>query len=275
MIAVLGSPTKGNRVLVDGLRGLGLPVELIAPTVARQVLKEDDVAVNRLDVRSSLDGVEPGLLEVLWLERSRTRVVNSVRALLNAHDKLRCHAVLARVGLAQVQALHITTVDELRTLDPPVVVKPRFGSWGRDVARCRDQKELDACALTVATRPWFRRHGAIVQPLLPSSGRDLRILVGGGTVIGAATRVAASGEWRTNVSLGGTLEPAEPSQQARDLAIAAARAIGADFVGIDLFPLEDREWVVLELNGAAEFDVRYSFPGRNLFADIARALALG
>ena len=72
---------------------------------------------------------------------------------------------------------------------------------------------------------------------MPLLGHDVRIVVAGGEVIGAIKRVAQPGEWRTNVALGATRVPIEPSPAACELALAAASAIGADLLGIDLLPV--------------------------------------
>jgi glutathione synthase/RimK-type ligase-like ATP-grasp enzyme len=56
------------------------------------------------------------------------------------------------------------------------------------------------------------------------------------------------------VSLGGRLLPVKPLPAARSLVAAAASAVGADLVGVDLLPLGAEEYVVIELNGAVEFD---------------------
>lgn len=104
-------------------------------------------------------------------------------------------------------------------------------------------------------------------------GRDLRLIVARGEVVGAAERIAASDQWRSNVSLGGTARPVAPGGEARSLAVEAAAVLGAEFVGVDLLPARDG-WVVLELNGAVDFDSRYSLRGRDLFADLADTLAL-
>jgi len=132
--------------------------------------------------------------------------------------------------------------------------------------------ELEHAVDTVRERPWFRRHGALLQELLPSPGRDLRLLVAGGDVIGAGERLAAPGEWRTNVSLGGTKRPVDPPPRARQLARAAAAAVGGDLVGVDLLPV-GADYAVVELNGAVDFDEGYSRSG-DLYLRIARALGL-
>jgi glutathione synthase/RimK-type ligase-like ATP-grasp enzyme len=91
--------------------------------------------------------------------------------------------------------------------------------------------------------------------------------------VGAIQRIASPGEWRTNVTLGAVRESVTPSPEACRLAIAAAAAIGGDFVGVDLLP-RDNEYVVLEVNGAVEFDSSYDLAGQNVYMEIAEALAL-
>ena len=93
-------------------------------------------------------------------------------------------------------------------------------------------------------------------------------------VVGAARRVAGAGEWRTNVSLGGSLVQTDLGDGAAELARAAAAVIGAGLVGVDLLPLPDGRFVALELNGAVDFDETYSLHGGSVFDDAATALGL-
>ena len=85
-------------------------------------------------------------------------------------------------------------------------------------------------------------------------------------------RVAAEGEWRTNVALGGVRRQVlEPPRKAAELALAAARSIGAALVGVDLLPTALGGWVVAELNGAVEFTSEYA-PSGDVFAETTLAL---
>jgi len=43
---------------------------------------------------------------------------------------------------------------------------------------------------------------------------------------------------------------------------------------VDLLPIDGDRYVVLELNGAVDFDERYSLDGRDVYAEAARALGL-
>ncbi len=213
------------------------------------------------------------MLELLELRRRGVRIVNSPACLLRTHDKLRTARLLEAAGVPHPRTEHVTPSDRVPTMPPPVVVKPRFGSWGADVFRCDSRAELRMTLGALSDRPWFRRHGAIVQSLVPPAGHDLRVLVAGGRVVGGESRVAATAEWRTNISLGGSSRPAVIPFRARVLACAAARAVSGDFVGVDLLPCAG-DHVVIEVNGAVDFEERYSLPGTDVFAEIAGALGL-
>lgn len=273
-IAVIGtSANDGTVAMVATWRALGIDVSLLSAREALAELGPGDVALVRLDVVPALDGIDDGLLAVLLLERRGVRMLNSVDALLSAHDKLRTARLLQNAGVPHPATEHVSSAHGA-TLEPPVVVKPRYGSWGRDVVLCRDAKELERTLNEVRDRPWFRRHGAIVQEALPSRGRDLRVLVAGGCVAGAAERVAARGEWRTNVSCGGSLRPVQLSNAAAEVARSAAAAIGGDFVGADLMPRGEDSFSVLELNAAVDFDDTYSLDGRDVYEAVAAGLGL-
>ncbi|MGH3136134.1 MAG: ATP-grasp domain-containing protein, partial [Gaiellaceae bacterium] len=181
--------------------------------------------------------------------------------------------LLVGAGLPHPKTAHVTAPDEVAEIEPPVVVKPRFGSWGTDVFRCETRDGLVRTLAEVSSRPWFIRHGALVQELVPPSGHDLRLVVAAGRVVGATERVARPGEWRTNVALGGTRRPTRPSREACALGVRAAELIGADLVGVDLLPASSG-YVVLELNGAVEFDRAYDIGGSNVFREAATVLGL-
>ena len=263
-----------NEALVAAARAWGLDSELLEPHTALTSLEPGDIALARLDVREGLDGIERGTGELERLAAGGVDVRNPPGALIVAHDKLLTARTLRLAGLPHP---HTTLLDPaLPTAVPelPVVLKPRFGSWGRDVERCTTAEELDAALVGLQRRPWFLEHGALAQELVDPRGWDLRLVVAGGRVVGAACRIARSGEWRTNAALGAQVEPVEPPPTARALALAAARAARADLVGVDLLPTPNGGFLVLELNGAVDFRPVYA-PDRDVFADAVAALLEG
>jgi [lysine-biosynthesis-protein LysW]---L-2-aminoadipate ligase len=266
-IVILGKPTETNCALAAAFAELGQRVWLANPTT-QPCLGEGDIAIARLDVLPSLDGIEPGLSDLLRLERQGVQVLNGPLALFAAHDKLSTALLLGRAEVAQPRTAHIREV-LVPNVPPPYVVKPRFGSWGRDVYLCRNAAELRVRLKRLSRRRWFRRHGAVVQSLVEPTGRDLRVLVAGGRVVGAVERRALPGEWRTNVALGAVRTPVDAPQAARALALRAVAALGIDLAGVDIAGDNNGRSYVLEVNGAVDFNSTY---GDDVFAAAAAAL---
>jgi RimK family alpha-L-glutamate ligase len=239
----------------------GAESAILTPKEALAELEPGDLALGRLDVLETLDRVEPGLWDLHQLDERGVRVLNKPPTLLAAHDKLLTARMLTAANIAHPPTVHVSHPQAPVALDPPVVVKPRFGSWGIDVLRCDDEPALRTALRDLATRSWFASTGAIVQQLVPPQGFDLRIVVAGGRVVGAIERHAAPGEWRTNISLGGVRRSTVPTTDASALAIEASVAIGGDLIGVDLLPTEIGSWVVIELNSAVDFTPQYSLGG--------------
>jgi RimK family alpha-L-glutamate ligase len=241
----------------------GADRQLLAPRHALLTLRRGDLALNRLDVTPQLDGVEDGLWIVSQLEAQGVRVFNRPPALLATHDKLITARLLSTAGIPHPRTRRLHSATTLDGLSLPVVAKPRFGSWGRDVELCADRRALHDYIRRMQRRPWWRS-GGVVQELVPPRSSDLRVIVSAGEVVGAATRLAAPGEWRTNVALGGRSVPATPPTQACELALAATAQLGIDLAGVDLLRDED-SWVVLEVNGAVDMKAHYA-QGSDVFA---------
>jgi RimK family alpha-L-glutamate ligase len=248
----------------------GVHAFLVSPEDALRELGPGDLALGRLDVRPTLDGVEQGLDCLDRLASRGVPVLNSSLALRLAHDKLATSIALGAANLPHPRT-HLVDRRGPAPLPFPLVLKPRYGSWGRDVTLCEDAETYDAVLASFETRAWFRTAGAVAQELVPPLGHDIRLVVAAGEVVGAVRRVAAAGEWRTNVALGAHREPVEPSPVACELAVAAAEAIGAQLAGVDLLPLGPGRDVVIEVNGAVDFNETYR-PGREVYEEAMRAL---
>ena len=210
------------------------------------------------------------------LEDRGVRVMNSPRAIERTVDKFYTTTLLEQVGLPTPETLVCESMDEalagLRRL-ADVVVKPLFGSMGLGMVRVSDEDTA-----------WrvFRAIEAVggvfyLQQVVDHGGRDLRAFVVGERVIGAIERRSAG--WRTNVSRGGRAVPVELPAVWAELAVRAARAVEADYAGVDLLPGADGSVYVLEVNGipgwrglqsATGIDVAAAIVGRLLDLHDAR-----
>jgi [lysine-biosynthesis-protein LysW]--L-2-aminoadipate ligase len=260
-----------NKSLVAAARAWGLESELLDPHAALTSLHPGDVALARLDVLEGLDGIERGTGELERLAAGGVDVRNPPDTLVVAHDKLLTARALRLAGLPHPHTTLVSPALPAAVPELPVVLKPRFGSWARDVERCTTAEELDVALVRLQGKPWFQEHGALAQELVEPRGWDMRLIVAGGRVVGSACRIAPRGEWRTNAALGAQVEPVEPPPVARALALAAASATRGDLVGIDLLPTPNGGFVVIEVNGAVDFRPVYARM-RDVFSDAVGAL---
>lgn len=238
-VVVAHRRSETNIALAGAAASLGLPASVLPPRDALRILEPSDVALGRLDVREGLDGIETGTEELGRLVEAGVDVLNPPSALVAAHDKLLTARALRHAGLPHPSTWLIADGCPSPAPELPVVLK--------------FEDALDE----LARRSWFGDHGVLAQELVPPVGWDLRIVVAGDRVVGAARRVAGPGEWRTNVSLGGRSEPAAPPPLARALALQAAAAVRGDLVGVDLLPTP-AAFVISEINGAVDFRPGYA-----------------
>nr|BAW27669.1 glutamate--AmCP ligase [Streptomyces sp. SoC090715LN-17] len=208
-----------------------------------------DVALNR----------EIGQVRAAYAARCLTAagvdVVNSADATEVCGDKWLSTVALEAAGVATPRtALALTPQAALAALDSigyPAVIKPLVGSWGRLVVRLADRAAAEGVLEYVAALPGPQSHLGYVQELIDKPGRDIRVIVVDGQVLGAVYRTGES--LRTNVALGGQARPCEVTPEIAKLSLDAAAAVGADIAGVDLIEDRDGRLLVLEVNHRVEF----------------------
>src|SRR6478609_7746792 len=155
-IAVIAqTPTFANEALVRvGCHGASW--SLLTPAEALETLSPGDCAIGRIDVLPTLDGVDDGLWALGALEARGVTVLNGAPSLLAAHDKLLTARLLRLARLPHPRTRLIAGETPVCALEPPVVVKPRFGSWGLGVERCDDREALIHVLASLPRQPWYR-----------------------------------------------------------------------------------------------------------------------
>lgn len=83
-----------------------------------------------------------------------------------------------------------------------------------------------------------------------SKGRDIRVNIVGEKVVAAMYRHSET-DFRANITNGGTAEIIELTEAQEKLAVKAAKAVGAEFAGVDLLFGSNEEPIVCEVNAAA------------------------
>ncbi len=163
------------------------------------------------------------------------------------HDKFLTQLVLQKNNIPMPKA-YLTATSEsakkiLETINYPIIMKFPSGTQGKGVMYAESFATANSMldALTALNQPF------IIQEYVETDGTDTRAFVVGNRVVAAYKRVALTGEKRANIHAGGIGEPCTLPPKAMKIAVASAKAVGAEICAIDL--LEDvKGHVVLEVN---------------------------
>jgi ribosomal protein S6--L-glutamate ligase len=211
-----------------------------------------DAVLARIIPNGSLEQIIYRVDALHWIEGRGIPVVNSPRAIERSVDKFYTTALLQQAGLPVPETVVCERADDAmaairRMLDGggEAIIKPIFGSMGHGLVRITDAE----LAWRVVRPLEQMRSVFYVQRAIEHGGRDVRLFVVGGRVVGAIERTARAGDWRTNVARGGSARAIEPPALWHLYATTAAAAVGADYAGIDLLLSPTGEVFVLEVNG--------------------------
>jgi RimK family alpha-L-glutamate ligase len=211
-------------------------------------LLDADAVLARIIPNGSLEQIIYRVDALHWLEERGVLVVNSPRTIERCIDKFYTTALLQEAGLPTPETVVCErAADAMAAVEAmgDVVIKPLFGSMGHGMVRVSDP---DVAFRVV--RALEQLHAVYyVQRAIDHTGYDVRAFVVGGRVLGAIERRGADGDWRTNISRGGSARALDLPPAWEALAVRAARAVGADYAGVDLLPARDGAVYLLEVNG--------------------------
>jgi ribosomal protein S6--L-glutamate ligase len=174
---------------------------------------------------------------------------NPSDAILRARDKLRAHQLLAAQGIGMPVTVFGDNPDDTADLlsmlgPPPHVIKLNEGTQGAGVMLT--EKPSASRGVIEALRGLYANF--VVQEFIgEAQGADLRCLVVGDRVVASMRRQAPEGDFRSNLHRGGVAERVEASQDEKEVALHAARALGLGVAGVDLIRAH-RGPLVLEVN---------------------------
>jgi RimK family alpha-L-glutamate ligase len=226
-----------------------------------------DVLVNRLLITKSDQQLEDLQLAALYAETAP--VLNPPDAVADTLHKYRAGAKLAASDLPVPDAYFgrapATFEEWSKYLPADAAHKRTIGTNGQQMS------------VVSPDEPIGERIGnsqSFVQEFLDSGDErpsDVRVYVVDGEIVGAMRRIAADGDWRTNVARGGDVEGItdELGAEPRRLAREATAVLGLDLAGVDLMSV-DGDWYVLEVNATAGFKGLFEATGRSVAPHVAR-----
>jgi RimK family alpha-L-glutamate ligase len=167
--------------------------------------------------------------------------------------------------------LEIEKYGELKGLGWPIIAKHDRGFQGKSVRKF-DNKE--------AALNWVKKMDEINlgmflwQKCLPTRW-DLRVIVLAGKAIGAMKRSAVGEEFRSNFSLGGSVEKWELSESDKVMAEKVAKVCGLDYCGVDIMKDELGNSYVLEVNRQCQYQGFEKATGINVAKQVVDMLIGG
>lgn len=202
------------------------------------------------------------------LELLGVRVFNRARAIEVSDDKIASYQLLANQNIPIPKTIIAPKIFSTGQLDNntiqlavnklgfPMILKEAFGSFGEQVYLIHTKEELIQKVQSLQGKTFM------FQEFISSSyGKDMRLHVVGDHVIAAMERRSAD-DFRANITAGGTMIAYHPTKEEKKMAIAATKAVGADFAGIDLLFGPDNKPIVCEINSNAH--IRNMFECTNI-----------
>lgn len=216
----------------------------------------------------------------MQLENLGMRVFNSARSILNCDDKALTYLLLKKAGIPVPKTIlapktftnigypNVDFVDDVvRELGLPIVLKECFGSFGQQVYLFENTEALKSKVRELAGTP------LIFQALVGESyGHDVRVNVVGGRVAACMHRMSTDGDFRSNLTRGGAMEPWTATAEQEQIAIQATEALGLDFSGVDVLFGKNGP-IVCEVNSNAHFKTTLECTGINMADEIMRFIA--
>ena len=198
-------------------------------------------------------------------------VFNSSECIRICDDKSLTHMALASEGVRSIPTVPLPLAFSPYTgfgfaegledaLGYPMVLKDCYGSFGEQVHLVRDRDSL----MESLSGPYVPR---IAQKYIETGATDIRAEVIGGKVVEAVIRHGPEGDFRSNCTIGGRMEPCKISEECAELAIRAAEAVGADFCGVDILMM-DGSPAVCEVNSNAHIKNLAECTGHDVSQDI-------
>ncbi len=209
------------------------------------------------------------LYTTLLLERvrGRTVIINDPRGLRDANEKLYALHFSEHMPATLVSADRERIFAFLKKIGGRGVIKPLDGAGGSGVLRL-DLTDTNARSIAdVITHEGTRL--AMTQEYLPDVRKgDKRVLLLAGKLLGAINRVPRADDIRSNIHVGGTVEPITITEkEAAIIAVMAPRleADGLVFVGLDFIGDKLTEVNVTSPTGIQELSRHV---GRDVAADV-------
>ena len=181
--------------------------------------------------------------------------INSSDSIDNVKDKLYTMQILASHNVPHPKTMLVRNPVDVDYVEKrigfPIVVKSLSGTHGKGVYLAEKKKNFSQ--LMDMMEQFNDRFNIILQEFVSDShGKDIRVVVVGGRVIGAMKRESKDGDFRANITRGGGAKPVEVDEQMEYLALESTKLLNLDIGAVDLL-YDNGGYKICEVNSSPGF----------------------
>jgi len=239
---------------IDSITGLNLR-DAIAKNDGIYI---DNLKLNDLDLFFSYNAGEQTVYQVYLYEALNKSIpmINNYNSFAISEDKFKTNFILSKnnIPTSEFFLCHRDEKDKIKDIFNKwgkMVFKPVDG-WGGVGMVLIDSADKFDLILPFLNQTDFRFF--YVEKFLDYDGSDYRVDIVDGEVISCYGRKAREGDWRTNITSGGSIITRELNDDLVKVALDATKAVGLEIAGVDIIYDRSREeYVVLEVNGIPAF----------------------
>ena len=204
------------------------------------------------------------------LERLGVILINGSESIDAVKDKLYSQQILGQSNLPVPKTLlvkHPIDVEFVeKSLKYPIIVKTLSGSFGAGVFLVENRKQLrQLMRMAEITKPSYN---IIIQEFIEDSyGKDLRVFVLNGKVVGCMMRQSTDDDFRANITRGGEGIPYQITEDIEFLSGECARLLNLDIAGVDLL-FNNGSYSICEVNSSPGFEGMDKFCKTNIAEQI-------
>jgi len=247
-IGIISLGGKSSRDLAEGCKEFFDDVDELDIRKFKINLDSDGIDIHSSEVRGKLSEYDclflRGSYKYALLQRTiasclrkKVYIPFSSKSFTLAHDKFLTLVELQKNNIPIPKTYFASQKSSAKNIlknkvNYPVIIKAQEGTHGRGVMVADSLKSANTILdmLEEFKKPY------IIQEFVKTNGTsDIRAIVCGKRVIASYKRIAAEEDVRSNVHSGGERKKYELSKKEAKIAVKAAKAIGAEICGVDIF----------------------------------------
>jgi ribosomal protein S6--L-glutamate ligase len=242
---------RGHEVEIINHNKCHLLMEKGKPTISLNgvTISDVDVIIPRIGAPST----QFGAAVIHHFDIQGVPSILSSTALIRSRDKLRSLQLISKSGIGipkSVFARHPKSDNVKQLIEEvggtPVILKLLEGTHGTGVIKA---DSVSSARSAVEAFSGIKIDLIVQEFIEEAKGKDIRVFVVNGEVVGSMERTCEEGEFRSNLHKGGTAKTIVLDDKTKKAAIESAKLLGLSVAGVDLL-ISARGPLVLEVNSS-------------------------